>query len=106
MKLRILILEDESRVIHHSVSTVNDDINPYIAASKQIRLPATDKFAQAVPNYVPPIDESATRLQEIGSKASLEAEFHPDLVKEGIAPTKGIPTIKLDMKTIMKDVKK
>lgn len=112
-KIEILVIEDDEFVIHRSVSTVDEEVNPFNVAiqamvngltGQQLKpvvrikdTPAsTDKFAQAVPNY----------------KAPESVEFHPDLVKQGVAPKtikpvveNGIPTVKLDMKSILKGAK-
>ena len=120
MQLEVLIIQDSLEVIHRSVSQVDDTVNPYTAAInamvneltgntlpkyKQV-LPKEDKFAAAVPNYVPPTTGSQETVQKPEPvQQELPMQFHPDLVKQGVAPTKGIPTIKLDMKSIMKDKK-
>ncbi len=114
MKLELILIKNDMDLVHRSVSNVDDTVSPYTAAinamvnelTGEVTLRAkvtpvsTNKFAEAVPNYVPP---------EV-KHGLADEQFHPDLVKEGIAPSskgveKGIPTIKLDMKSILKEKK-
>lgn len=129
-KVEVLIIENDY-VIHHTSSQVYPDSNTYnvviqaliesitgpartsvgtavkVEAAKagffplNKPMPNADKFAQAVPSYVPPERPDYSQ----------EPAFHPDLVKEGVAPkvTKavenGIPVVKLSMKEILKGAK-
>lgn len=120
MKLELLLIVNDTELYHRSVSTLDDSVNPYTGAinamiNELTKVPyvssprfeiksdtkfqvKSDKFTKAVPDYMPPVEE--------------QLQFHPDLVKQGIAPAKPapmankeIPLIKLDMKTVFKDKK-
>lgn len=107
MKLEILIIQDDIEIIHRSISNVEDYANPYSIAIEAIINELTghnikpikvNKFAEAVPNYVPHQPNTNT-LPVVSTN-----EFHPDLIQAGVTKTveHGIPTVKLDMKTILK----
>lgn len=130
--IEVIIIEDSLQVVHRSISTVYADSNPYNVAIQAIveqltgTKPTTkvqagavplnkDKFAQAVPDYKPITGSSNGRTTDfesvnLGSIPSPVAntEFHPDLIKEGVAPKaiktieQGIPTVKIDMKSVFK----
>ncbi len=115
MKLEVLLIVNDTELYHRSVSTLNDGVNPYTGAINAMvneltalqsgriqsklpnfsNVPKEDKFTQAVPSY--------------NANTQQDASFHPDLVKQGVVgnmppvlPPNPIPTIKLDMKSILK----
>lgn len=133
-KVEVLIIENDY-VIHHTSSQVYPDSNTYnvviqalienLTGAKAVSpvkagmipltksVPSVDKFAQAVPDYRPTLPEGINKSADdiFPPKQEALTTFHPDLVKEGVAPkvTKsvenGIPVVKLSMKEILKGVK-
>lgn len=138
-KIEVILIEDDVEVIHRSTSTVDEYANPYTVAINVIidRLTGAnisrsivkapivhapyvkpskdvDKFAQAVPNYKPPIAGSSngrtTDFESVNvgsSPTPASIEFHPDLIAQGVAKATPlsvegiIPVVKLDMKSIL-----
>lgn len=127
MKLEVILILEDTEIYHRSVSMLNDDINPYTGAinalvnelttgkGKQtvpvgkMRQANTDKFTDAVPDYKEITkDQIKESMRLEAAKVDSKTEqFHPDLVKAGIAPkqTNAIPVVKLDMKTIFAEKK-
>lgn len=125
-KIEVIIIENDTQVIHRTVSTVYDDSNAYTVAINAIvedltstniinkgikvsRPLAKDKFAEAVPDYKPPVMPSAAPTG-IGIDNTHGIDFHPDLVKAGVVPKPipkegDIPVVKISMKEVMKGTK-
>lgn len=112
--IEVIIIENHTNVVHRTVSTVYEDSNTYnvaiqtiiesltgtkpISKVQAVAIPLSkDKFAQAVPDYKAPVEE--------------KTEFHPDLIKAGVAPKVSlpkeseIPVVKIDMKSVLKGAK-
>ena len=125
-KVEVLIIENDTEVVHRTVSTVYGDSNTYNVAIQAIVEALTgtkpiskaqagavplskprDKFSEAVPNYVAPVipDANVKSVGPLTVATTSTTQFHPDLVAAGVVPKttieKGIPTVKLDMKSIL-----
>lgn len=118
-KIEVIIIENDTQVVHRTISEVYTDSNTFNVAIQAIveNLTGTKPTSKVQAGYVP-----LDKINNVNNKFSdavpdyrepEELEFHPDLVRQGAAPVgmvkpvieNGIPTVKLDMKSILKGAK-
>lgn len=73
-KIEVIVIENDSHVIHRSVSNVYEDANPYNVVIQTMVTELTDRAGLAVVRQAPARDKTPAEIQEVSKRKTEEEQ--------------------------------